>query len=34
MRKKKLLYKLRYIQAVVCEPINYKYWFKKVIFAG
>ncbi len=28
---KKLLYKLRYIQTVVCEQINYKYWFKKLI---
>ena len=31
---KKILYKLRYLQAVMCEQINYKHWFKKLIFAG
>jgi hypothetical protein len=31
---KKILDKLRYIKAVKCEQINYKYWFKKLILVG
>ena len=30
----KILYMLRYIKAVMCEKLNYKYWFKKLILAG
>jgi TFIIF-interacting CTD phosphatase-like protein len=33
-RVKKILYKLRYIKAVMCEQINSIYWLKKLIFAG
>jgi IS4 transposase len=30
----KLLDKFRYLQAVMCEQINYIYWFEKLIFTG